>query len=199
MVETIIEGVNMVFLPALAFDEMTQKSVVTVKGLIFASPFFPEQLTFSDVLGIVSVILAILSILLALVIYKLSNDTSEKLAEEAARRAFEKKYNVKERASTEKTVETSITVNLNKEQRKAIKKLMSRLIKRAKKNSIVNPWIHAASFPIQLKNEFTEEETVRLMYEWKDKAFISWTGTLENSTKVFILRGDLIVEDIDTR
>lgn len=77
--------------------------------------------------------------------------------------------------------------------------MINKLIKRAKKNSISNPWVYAASFPIQLKNLFTEEETVRLMYEWKDKSFISWTGKLENSTKVFILRGDLIVEDIDSR
>lgn len=185
----------MFFLSVLAADEMAWESVETVKKSIFASPFFPEQLTFSDVLGIVSVILAIISIILSLVIYKLSNDTSEKLAEEAARRAFEKKYNAEERT----TVEMSKIVNLNKEQCKTVKKLINQLIKRAKKNSITDPWVHAASFPIQLKNEFNEEETVRLMYEWKDKEFISWTGTLENSTKVFILRGDLIIEDIDSR
>lgn len=189
----------MFFLSVLVSNEMTRESVEPVKKSFFASPFFPEQLTFSDVLGIISVILAIISIALALVIYKLSNDTSEKLAEEAARRAFEKMYNAVERITTEETVEASKTVNLSKEQCKAIKKLINQLIKRAKKNSIANPWVHAASFPIQLKNEFTEEETVLLMYEWKDKAFISWTGTLENSTKVFILRGDLIVEDIDSR
>ena len=189
----------MFFVSVLASDEMMRESVETVKKSIFASPFFPEQLTFSDVLGIISVILAIISIILALVIYKLSNNTSEKLAEEASKRAFEKKYNAVERTTVEGIVETSKIINLSKEQCKAIKKLINKLIKRAKKNSISNPWVYAASFPIQLKNLFTEEETVRLMYEWKDKSFISWTGKLENSTKVFILRGDLIVEDIDSR
>ena len=37
------------------------------------------------------------------------------------------------------------------------------------------------------------------MYEWKKKAFISWDGTLENTTKIFILKGDLLLEDIDSR
>jgi len=181
----------------LASNEMTQESVDTLKKSIFASPFFPEQLTFSDTLGIISVILAIISIILAIVIYILSNNTSEKLAEEAARRAFENKYNA-EGKSTEKK-EIYRKVNLNKNQYKIVKKLINQLIKKAKKNSLTNPWLHAATFPIQLKNEFTEEETVRLMYEWKDKELISWTGILENSTKVFILRGDMIIEDIDSR
>ena len=164
---------------------------------IFASPFFPEQLSFSDVLGIISVILAIVSIILAVVIYKLSNDTSEKLAEEAARRAFEKRYNA-ERSSSEKSSELISTPLLNKEQCKAVKKLINQIIKRSKKNSTTEPWVHAAIFPIQLKSYFSEEETVRLMYKWKDKAFISWTGALENSTTVHILKGELLIENIDS-
>ncbi len=188
----------MFLLSVLSSDKMIQESAETTTKSIFESPFFPEQLSFSDVIGIISVILAVISIVLAIVIYLLSNETSEKLAEEVARRAFEKKYNEEER-TTEKNVNIYRTVNLNKKQCKVVKKLINQLIKKAKKNSLSNPWVHAASFPIQLKNEFTEEETVQLMYEWKDKMLISWNGALENSTKVFILRGDLIIEDIDSR
>lgn len=188
----------MFFLSVFKFNNMIQDSVETTTMSIFESPFFPEQLTFSDVLGVVSVILAVISIILTIVIYLLSNETSEKLAEEVARRAFEKKYNEAERAN-EKSVKIYRNVNLNKNQYKVVKKLINQLIKKAKKNSLSEPWLHAASFPIQLKDEFTEEETVQLMYEWKDKKLISWNGALENSTKVFILRGDLIIEDIDSR
>ena len=170
----------------------------TTKKSIFASPFFPEQLSFSDVLGIISVALAIISIVLAIVIYKLSNDTSEKLAEDAARRAFEKRYNAEE-ASSEKSSEFTSATLLGKEQCKAVKKLINLIIKRAKKNSAATPWVHAAIFPIQLKSYFSEEDTVCLMYEWKEKAFISWTGTLENSTMVYILKGELLIEDINSR
>lgn len=188
----------MFFLFISTSAKITRDSIQTVKKSIFAKPFFPEQLNFSDMLGIISIILAVISIILAIVIYKLSNDTSEKLAEEAARRAFEKKYYTENRL-TENNTEITKNFNLTKEQRKVVKKLINQLIKRGKKNSSINPWIHAASFPIKLKDEFTEEETVRLMYEWKKKAFISWDGTLENTTKIFILKGDLILEDIDSR
>lgn len=164
----------------------------TIDKSIFTSPFFPEQLSFSDVLGIISVILAIISIILAIVIYKLSNDTSEKLAEEAAKRAFEKQYNIEQ---LNKSANTNV---LTKEQRKYVKKLITQLLKKSKKNSANQPWIHAASFPIQLKEYFNEEQTVHLMYKWMDKKYISWNGTLENSTKIYILEGDSIIEDIDS-
>lgn len=188
----------MFFLFISASAKISRNGVKTVTKSIFAKPFFPEQLSFSDMLGIISIILAVISIVLAIIIYKLSTDTSEKLAEEAARRAFEKKYYIENRL-TENTAEITKKINLNKEQRRVVKKLINQLIKRGKKNSSINPWIYAASFPIKLKDEFTEEETVGLMYEWKEKAFISWDGTLENTTKIFILKGDLILEDIDSR
>lgn len=186
-------GANMFYMVLLAASEGAE----TAKKSIFTSPFFPEQLSFSDVLGIISVVLAIISIILAIVIYKLSNDTSEKLAEEAARRAFEKRYNAAG-ALGEKSSESMNVTFLNKEQCKAVKKLFNQIIKRAKKNSITDPWVHAAIFPIQLKSYFSEEETVRLMYKWKDKVFISWTGTLENSTKVHILKGESLIENINS-
>lgn len=182
----------------LTVNNITQEQTGTTQNSIFASPFFPEQLSFSDVLGIISVVLAVISIVLAIIIYKLSNDTSEKLAEEAARRAFEKQNNV-ERESTKKSEEYIKVIRFTKEQSKVVKKLINQLIRKAKKNSIDEPWVHAASFPILFKNEFSEEEAVHLMYEWKEKSLISWTGMLENSTKVYIKRGDLIIEDIDSR
>lgn len=182
----------------LTVNNLAQEQTENTKNSIFVSPFFPEQLSFSDVLGIISVVLAVISIVLAIIIYKLSNDTSEKLAEEAARRAFEKQNNI-EGGLTNKSEESIKVVRFTKEQCKIVKKLLNQLIKKAKKNSIDKPWVHAASFPILLKNEFSEEEAVHLMYEWKEKSFISWTGTLENSTKVYIKRGDLILEDIDSR
>lgn len=165
---------------------------------IFASPFFPEQLSFSDVVGIISVVLALISIILAIVIYKLSNYTSKKLAEEAARRAFEKRYYA-EGLSSEKYSELISVTLLSKEQCKSVKKLINQIIKRAKKNSATEPWVHAAIFPIKLKNYFSEEDTVRLMYKWKDKSLISWSGALENSTEVHILKGELLIEDINSR
>lgn len=187
-------GANMFYMVLLAASEGAE----TIQKSIFASPFFPKQLSFSDVLGIVSVALAIISIVLAIVIYKLSNDTSEKLAEEAARRAFEKRYNA-EGALSEKSSESMSVTLLSKEQCKAVKRVINQIIKRAKKNSITDPWVHAAIFPIQLKSYFSEEDTVRLMYEWKDKGFISWTGTLENFTKILILKGELLIENINSR
>lgn len=184
----------MFYIVHLAANDVAEST----KESIFLSPFFPEQLSFSDVLGIVSVVLAVISIILAIVIYKLSNDTSEKLAEEAAKRAFEKRYNA-EGVLNKKSSELINVTLLSKEQSKAVKKLINQIIKRAKKNSTTDPWVHAAIFPIQLKNYFSEEETVRLMYEWKDKAFISWMGTLENSTMVHILKGELLIENINSR
>lgn len=176
----------------------TCESANTIKTSIFASPFFPEQLSFSDVLGIISVALAIISIVLAIVIYKLSNDTSAKLAEDAARRAFEKRYNAEKTSNEKSSALISATLS-SQEQRKAVKKLVKQIIKRAKKNSTTEPWVHAAVFPIQLKNYFSEEDTVCLMYEWKEHAFIRWIGTLESSTMVYILKGELLIEDINSR
>lgn len=186
----------MTWMILLTVNNLTQESTENTNKSIFESPFFPDYLSFSDTLGIISVILAIASIILTFVIYKLSNDTSEKLAEEAARRAFEKQYNIGQ--STKELTEYANSNFLTKEQRKSVKKSINQLIKKSKKNATTKPWIHAASFPIQLKNYFNEEATVRLMYKWRNKEFIKWNGALENSTKVYILKGDLIIEDIDS-
>lgn len=186
----------MTWMILLAVNNLTQESTENTNTSIFESPFFPDHISFSDTLGIISIILAIASIILSFVIYKLSNDTSEKLAEDAARRAFEKHYNIGQ--PTKKLTEHTDANILTKEQRKSVKKSINQLIKKSKKNSATKPWIHAASFPIQLKNFFDEEATVHLMYKWRDKKFINWNGSLENSTKVYILKGDLIIEDIDS-
>lgn len=63
---------------------------VTNSDVLSQTKFFPEQISFSDMLGIISVILGCISIILALIIYRLSNDTAQKFAEEVAQRAFEK-------------------------------------------------------------------------------------------------------------
>ena len=164
---------------------------------IFSSPFFPKELNFSDVTGIVSVLLSLISIALAIIIFRLSNKTSERLAEEAARRAFEKSY-----GSSSNSINNSTSIQLletfSKDQRKTIKKLINQLLKRANKNSSTSPWVYAASIPIQLKNTLNEEQSVRLMYMWKEKKYITWENSLESSTKVYILKGDLLIEDINS-
>lgn len=159
--------------------------------------FFPENLNFSDVLGIISVLIGLISIALTILIYKLSNATSEKMAEDAARRAFEKQKEL-EKNFSEKSEDSVKVTNLNRKQCKALKKHINKIIHKAKINSTKTPWIYAASFPIQLKKELSEEETVYLMYKWKRKSFITWVGDLENTTKIYILKGESIVENIDS-
>lgn len=167
-----------------------------VERILFSSPFFPEVWSFADVSGVISILLGIVSIILSLIIYKLSNATSEKLAEDAARRAFEKqqKSDGKMLDYDEKNRKT-----FTKEQKKKIKKKLSVLCKNAQRYSNGKLWVHAASFPITLKSELNEDEVVELMYEWKNNNIISWGGNLETSTQVFIDRSELLIEDINSR
>lgn len=141
--------------------------------------------------------LAVISIILAIVIYKLSNDTSAKLAEEAAQHAFEKLYGGSEPPDNQLPTTTSKVV-FDKGQIKIGRKLLLQLLKRAKKNSSTAPWVHAALFPIQLKDVTSEDTTVALMYKWKAQKIISWDGPLDSSTKVIILKGDALIESFST-
>ena len=178
-----------------------------ILGLGLVSPsnannatFIPACLSFSDVLSIISVLIGLISIILSVIIYRLSNSTASKLAEDAAQRAFKKQV-----SSTHKTADKSALIDVRfflsmtaEDKAKTRKKLLA-IQRSAKKNSASQPWVHAAAFPIQLKEILNEEQTVALMYYWKDKKRISWKNNLENATKVYIEKGADLIEDFNSR
>ena len=147
------------------------------------------SITFSAILGIISVLLGMVSIILSIIIYRLSNITSKQLAEEAAQRAFEKQSGINR---------PTITNDLTPKNHRNLKKKLTYIITQAQKNSKEKPWVYAAYFPVQLKKFLNEETTIEFMYDWKRREILTWTGDLENSTRVYITKGDELIADINS-
>ena len=168
----------------------------TEKSSIFATPFFPEQLTFLDVIAIASFILAIVSIILSIYISHVSNATQEKLMDDVASRAIER-YNTQQEAPTSKPQQNR--KQLSSEAKRNAKRILQHIFKDAQKNSYEKPWVLGAYFPNKLNRIFSSDETISLMHEWKKKGYIKWSNGLSISTKVFILEEGKIFEDIDSR
>lgn len=168
----------------------------TDNGSIFATPFFPEDLTFLDVIAIASFILAIVSIILSIYISHISNATQKKLLEDVASRAIER-YNAQQEVSNSKLQQKR--KQLSSETKRNAKKILQHIFKDARKNSHSEPWILGAYFPNKLNGIFNFDETISIMHEWKKKGYIKWSNELSISTKVFVLEEGEIIEDINSR
>lgn len=168
----------------------------TEKSSIFATPFFPEQLTFLDVIAIASFVLAIISIILSIYISHVSNATQDKLMDDVASRAIER-YNT--RQETPNTKPQQKRKPLSSDAKRNAKKILQHIFKESKKNSYNEPWVLGAYFPNKLNGIFSSDETILLMHEWRKKGYIKWSNGLSISTKVFILKEGKILEDINSR
>ena len=150
------------------------------------------NLSLSDILGFISIILGIISIIISFIIYRLSNRTSKQLAEEAAQKVFNKEYNVPDKIIKEhKIIYENIDV-------KKMKKRVRQIIKLSKKNSRKEPWVYATLFQIKLSDITNDKDIIVFMYIWKSMNYINWEGALENSTKIFIKKEKEIYEYFNT-
>ncbi len=83
--------------------------------------FWPEQINFEILCSIISIVLGILSIVISIVLYKISSDTSKRVAENAAKFAIEYHSNNAKQTDNE--------LILSKKQIKRIKKIINTLLK----------------------------------------------------------------------
>lgn len=91
-----------------------------------------------------------------------------------------------------------LKVSFSTTQRNCLRKVIKRAIKAAKKNSRTSPWIHAAYFPIQMKGVLNEEQTIKLLYRWKEEGYINWNDVLESTTKIKVEKEAEFIENFDS-
>ena len=150
--------------------------------------FWPKSMSFELLCSIVSVVLGFVSIAISIVLYKISNDTSKKLAENAAKLAIQ--------YSNDNYINDNY--DFEKKQIKRIKKRINSIFKEGKHNSSTNPWVKASSILYYFRNELSEDKTVALILKWKNLGYIKWDNNLEISTQIYLENKNGMLESIDS-
>ncbi len=154
---------------------MSSQQIIEQQTVNLLSPLW------QDIIAISGLIIGIISIFIAILIFRITNKTSQRVLEESVKRAFRIAADSK----------SSIQIHFTDKQK-------NKLIKQLKKQFRHSTSIKAVEFVILLKQITTETNAIQLIYEWQTKRFISWNGNLESSTMITILNMEKIYESFNS-
>lgn len=154
-----------------------------IKGEV--EPIF--SLSGSDILAIIGLSLDVIAIVITIIIFKITNATSQKVFEDSIVNAI-----VRYKTQGLIAKDSSLNINYSRNQRKKIKKKLRYLFKH-------NSSIKAIELAILLKRVIREEQFINLVEWWRSKGFINWEGDFESTSTIYLLDEIGIYESLNSR